>query len=582
MKRVTFLNCKISLGNMGQLLLWLVMIPGGLSEKLTTYFLNSEETFRNPLPDDSADIECVHTDVTNTIPLSSKITICYRMQPMRYILTMNELNEPWATIMSFGTIRDDFKALDEGIVIGAWEDEIWFGLKNKTQKSYLWQSLGKNFMHDVQIWRHTCVSIDFETKTIKLFENGEKRHEKVSQVLQTIGLTMNHVTPGCSYKFSRYQSMYGRVTDVQIFRKVLTDKMMEVITGCEERMKGDLLSWDDTKWIRSGTKQDIRQETLDWKTDICKTITKSYHLIPIRLDNIPNSIKSCKKYSTELAMWENKDEMNDITKHLSSYNMMAAKSCQQRNNKIKNIFTMRVWLAGTDNEEEGVWTNFYTNDVIQPQPWAENRPFLNGESYNCILLDVTMIDNDEQFGEVTNVEIKDKKCKADLFCSLCTVNSPILEIHVRGLCKDSIFDTVYLFNTDKNGELVYFGEKSSMISYDKDQRKWLWYDMKSNMSIATSSSPHSSLLMGVHMVDFSNVLDDPCVEDGTVRKLKFTRCTSGKFTCNDGHCVDIEQRCDNVEQCPDKSDEFDCKVVTLKKTYEKSIAPFSLDLERNR
>ena len=111
------------------LLILLSIISGGLSEKLSTYFLNSEDKFRNPFPDDSPDIECLQTEVTNTIPLSSKMTICYRMQPMRYTVTKKFPLEPWSTIVSFGTIRNDFKGLVEGIAIGAWEDDICFGLK---------------------------------------------------------------------------------------------------------------------------------------------------------------------------------------------------------------------------------------------------------------------------------------------------------------------------------------------------------------------------------------------------------------------------------------------------------------------
>ena len=106
--------------------------------------------------------------------------------------------------------------------------------------------------------------------------------------------------------------------------------------------------------------------------------------------------------------------------------------------------------------------------------------------------------------------------------------------------------------------------------------------MKDNISIATSSSPYSSLLMGVHTFDFSNVVEDPCVQDGVVRKLKFTRCAPGKFTCNDGLCIDIDQRCDKVEQCLDKSDEVDCKIVHMKGSYGKTIAPFSFDYKMNK
>ena len=564
--------------------MWIVLvslIPGGITEKLTTYFLNSGHTFRIPLQDTLPDIDCVHTNITNIIPMPSKVSLCYRMQPMRYTITKRYPREPWSTMMSFGTIRPDFKGLEEGILIGAWEDEYWFAIKNRTNKNYVWQSLGDNFMRDVQIWRHSCVSFDFDTKQVQLFENGEKRYEKISEVVQKIGETLNHVAAGCLYRSFRYLSMYGRVTDLQIFGRVLPDGVMKAITGCEKRMKGDLLSWDDTAWIRSG-RQDIIKEGFDWKTIICKKVTNSYHLIPLKLSNIPNSVKSCKKYSTELAIWQNKDELSDLTKYLSSKNSMAATECQHRINELEKSVTLRVWLAAHDNEEETIWKNYYNDKVITPQPWAESRPYMNGESYNCMSLDMTIVDKDQEYGEIKEVEIKDHKCKEDFYCPVCSVEFPILKIFVRGFCKDSMFETSYLFNTDKNGELLYFGEKSSMITYSKGERKWLWYDMKDNNSIATSSSPYSTLLMGVQTVDFSNVVDDPCVQDGVVRKLKFTRCAPGTFTCNDGLCIDIDQRCDKIGQCLDKSDEVDCKIVHMKGSYEKSIAPFSFDYENNR
>ena len=48
---------------------------------------------------------------------------------MRYTIAVNYPVEPWSTIVSFGTIGNDSKGLEKGIAIGAWEDDIWFGLK---------------------------------------------------------------------------------------------------------------------------------------------------------------------------------------------------------------------------------------------------------------------------------------------------------------------------------------------------------------------------------------------------------------------------------------------------------------------
>ena len=111
---------------------------------------------------------------------------------------------------------------------------------------------------------------------------------------------------------------------------------------------------------------------------------------------------------------------------------------------------------------------------------------------------------------------------------------------------------------------------------------WLWYDKKDNKSVARSSALYSSLLMGTHQFDFSDVVNDNCLKDGETRSLKFTACNLEQFTCRSGSCIHIENKCDKVQQCADGSDEDDCSIVNLSESYQKSIAPFSFDTLTNR
>ena len=69
------------------------------------------------------------------------------------------------------------------------------------------------------------------------------------------------------------------------------------------------------------------------------------------------------------------------------------------------------------------------------------------------------------------------------------------------------------------------------------------------------------------------------------RSLKLTGCLDGEFTCDDGQCIKMERRCDQVtgdrkgKNCRDRSDEKGCKLIVLKdqEGYNKRIPPIDTD-----
>ena len=69
--------------------------------------------------------------------------------------------------------------------------------------------------------------------------------------------------------------------------------------------------------------------------------------------------------------------------------------------------------------------------------------------------------------------------------------------------------------------------------------------------------------------------DIGCTSDGEeyTTELKLSGCKTGNFTCDDGQCVSMEQRCNQLPECRDQSDENDCKVLVLKKGYNKNVPP---------
>ena len=55
----------------------------------------------------------------------------------------------------------------------------------------------------------------------------------------------------------------------------------------------------------------------------------------------------------------------------------------------------------------------------------------------------------------------------------------------------------------------------------------------------------------------------------------------GEFTCADGQCITMRQRCDQFVHCRDKSDEMLCSLLVFGEGYNKKVPPFNIDKKEN-
>ena len=182
----------------------------------------------------------------------------------------------------------------------------------------------------------------------------------------------------------------------------------------------------------------------------------------------------------------------------------------------------------SDNEEEGIWRNYYTGKEI------------NSYNYNTAKLSEGYKGNCALFVPVWK-EWSDWQCVVDRQSNAMTCaceNQQEMYLQLRGLCPDSNIDTFYVPKNKKNsGVVLLLGLQTSMIEYDKATLSWVLTDHSQNTT-AVSNAPLDSYALGSHSWLINNDYQ-ACSSKGEAywRTLKLTGCREGEFTCSDGQCI---------------------------------------------
>ena len=106
------------------------------------------------------------------------------------------------------------------------------------------------------------------------------------------------------------------------------------------------------------------------------------------------------------------------------------------------------------------------------------------EVENVVVLDEVDTIQNRKKSKISLIDISYQRCMF-AYCPVCKLDMAVRKITVRGLCPDSMFNTVYTLTIMGAGAPRYLGHYTSSIQFDRDQRLWLWLDMKEGESKAT-------------------------------------------------------------------------------------------------
>ena len=114
---------------------------------------------------------------------------------------------------------------------------------------------------------------------------------------------------------------------------------------------------------------------------------------------------------------------------------------------------------------------------------------------------------------------------------------------------------------------------STQIRYNDSSEQWVLTDAGSSVR-AESRATWLSYVLGMHEWTVTNDVYSCSKGQPYTTLLKMSGCNlDGEFTCADGQCVSMEERCNQIPNCRDESDELDCKLLILKSSYNKNVPP---------
>ena len=337
-----------------------------------------------------------------------------------------------------------------------------------------------------------------------------------------------------------WRAKSDKVTNLNIFSYTLPIEKMKSMTEGENCIEqGDYLAWGDMAWSLHGL---ARIETVDEK-EPCKG-DPYVKLFYTKFPGMDVCMHHCENLGTRVPSVATFPDWMKLKMRLFD----------------KGVNTLRLWLPVDDRKTEGEWRDFHTGSVMQnyTPPWVGSRPD-GGKRQNCAYLL-----NGDTWG--------DAQCDSPNFACMCTHN-PYNSLEFKGLCPRSAIDFHYksISNFSDSRQLTLQGLKGTVMKYNNEEEIWMLNARDSNLS-GKSKASHASFTLGKHKWIIEG--DKGCNGGKPyVRELKMSGCQKGNFTCNDGQCVSIEQRCNQLPNCRDKSDERKCNILVLEDGYNMEVPP---------
>ena len=392
-------------------------------------------------------------------------------------------------------------------------------------------------------WHSFCTTIDSTRRVYRTTINKKLVYEshKYSGVhLNSPELTNNTKIVMMNYIEDFRYPMFGAVTDVQIWDKILDDQQIRRWSECRENDGGNVINWSNVTLQLFGYK-----ELYQNREEICTGPSDKY--VPFEtMKNLEDTLIFCQNIGGKMAVVTDNQtlsRMAEAGKRVDFY------KCRPP------YVTGLGWFFGghQDMEEENTWVDTNTGTEIDWDiPWDLGFPTYY-DNYDC------------SFFHVETRLFEDHLCKFE-YCPMCRFDDLPVSFMLRGVCLFSSVDSYFVSSQDFQYLLGFIQSK---IVYSSEKSRWEVRSSVDDDTVLAFLNETSEFPLGVHHWFF---LDTVCTDPGKSWRslnLHLHKEQPGNFCCDDGTCIESEKVCDGEDHCRDKTDELDCDIVVVGEKYDK-------------
>ena len=443
-------------------------------------------------------------------------------------------------------------------------------------------------------WTHVCFSLDSNASKVMLVVDGKLLVEQ-EYTLEEIrwrpyNLSLLLGSSARSIMSDARTEYTGKIADFNVFNSSSLERMVRLTEAGHEECgaPGDLVSWEEAEWtLHSQAKlidRNVPQHVRDWE-EPCRRESKvhvfiedfGWHHQCMQHCSKINGGRTPSLYTRE--EWKSLElEFYRITRNPRlDMGMDLWSSATEGDSSGTQLARLEHWpeteLVNNETKKlealENVWRDFYSgqrlDDYIRPY-WSPTGP-LAGNSSNCVL---HWCSGYQAFWYESQCTRPTEQLPVGCPCSYPA--QPLLRL--RGLCSDwveNLFSPKQL--PDNPSNIFYLGKVATRIEYNDSSSQWVLTDAKHGVT-AVSKATKLSYALGKNEWTISNDVYECSNGKPYTKTLKLSGCNpEGEFTCDDGQCIKMEARCNQVLDCRDESDERQCHLIIFKDNYNKNIPP---------